>query len=224
MKNFIVFAWGILPSLLEGTLLTIELSIVCISIGILFGIILGIARVYANKTIYWIVAVYVDLLRGFPCMVLLFMFFYGLGDVGILLNPVLAAGLALGINTSVYQAEYFRGAIFAVKPEQMLAARSMGLSKWEAIRYVIFPQAIRLVIPSSSNEIIYMVKYSSIAFLVGVPDLMARANIAGSFYFRYFEAYLVAALIYLIIIFFLAKILNILEKKASIPGLQLRQG
>ena len=224
MKNFIVFAWKILPSLLEGTILTIELSIVCISIGIIFGIILGIARVYGNKPIYWIVTVYVEILRGFPCMVLLFLIYYGLGDVGILLNPVLAAGLALGINTSVYQAEYFRGAILAVNPGQMVAARSMGLSKWGAIRYVIFPQAIRLVLPSSSNEIIYMVKYSSIAFIVGVQDLMARANIKGSFYFRYFEAYLVAALIYLVIIFSLTKILSILEKKASIPGLQLRQG
>jgi polar amino acid transport system permease protein len=224
MKDFIVFAWKILPSLLEGTILTIELSIVCISIGILFGIILGIARVYGNKPVYWIVTVYVEILRGFPCMVLLFIIYYGLGDIGILLNPVLAAGLALGINTSVYQAEYFRGAILAVKPGQMVAARSMGLSKWKAIRYVIFPQAIRLVLPSSSNEIIYMVKYSSIAFIVGVQDLMARANIEGSFYFKYFEAYLVAALIYLVIIFSLTKILEILEKKASIPGLQLRQG
>ena len=216
MKDFIVFAWKILPSLLEGTILTIELSIVCISIGILFGIILGIARVYGNKPVYWIVTVYVEILRGFPCMVLLFIIYYGLGDIGILLNPVFAAGLALGINTSVYQAEYFRGAI--------LAARSMGLSKWKAIRYVIYPQAIRLVLPSSSNEIIYMVKYSSIAFIVGVQDLMARANIEGSFYFKYFEAYLVAALIYLVIIFSLTKMLEILEKKASIPGLQLRQG
>ena len=224
MKDFFIFAWKILPSLLEGTILTIELSIVCISLGILFGIILGIARVYGNKPIYWVVTAYVEILRGFPCMVLLFIIYYGLGDIGILLNPVLAAGLALGINTSVYQAEYFRGAILAVKPGQMVAARSMGLSKWKAIRYVIYPQAIRLVLPSSSNEIIYMVKYSSIAFIVGVQDLMARANIEGSFYFKYFEAYLVAALIYLVIIFSLTKMLEILEKKASIPGLQLRQG
>lgn len=224
MDNFFAFAWKILPDLLDGAKLTVEISVVCISAGIIFGILLGTARVYSNRVIYWLVTAYVEFLRGTPCIVQLFFIYYGLGDMGILLKPVLAAGLALGINTSVYQAEYFRGAILSVKPGQMIAARALGLSKWRAIRYVIFPQAIRLVIPSSSNEIVYMIKYSSVAFTVGVPELMSRADIIGAYYFRYFETYLVATFIYVVIVLLVAKLLNTLERKAIIPGLQMRQG
>jgi len=224
LDNFFAFAWKILPDLLDGAKLTVEISVVCISAGIIFGILLGTARVYSNRVIYWLVTAYVEFLRGTPCIVQLFFIYYGLGDMGILLKPVLAAGLALGINTSVYQAEYFRGAILSVKPGQMIAARALGLSKWRAIRYVIFPQAIRLVIPSSSNEIVYMIKYSSIAFTVGVPELMSRADIIGAYYFRYFETYLVATFIYVVIVLLVAKLLNTLERKAIIPGLQMRQG
>ncbi len=210
--------------MLEGAKVTIQLSVICISIGILFGLILGVARVYANKVIYTLVTAYVEFLRGTPCLLQLFFIYYGLGDVGILLKPVIAAGLALGINTSVYQAEYFRGAILSVKPEQMTAARAIGLSKWGAIRYVVLPQALRLVIPSSSNEIVYMFKYTSIAFAVGVPELMAQADMTGAYHFRYFESYVVAAIIYVIMVLIVAKLLHILEKKAAVPGLQLRQG
>ncbi len=223
MVNFYHYAVDILPDMLAGTWITIQLSIVCISIGIIFGMILGVARVYSSKFIYWVVTAYVEFLRGTPCLLQLFFIYYGLGDMGLLLKPVVAAGIALGINTSVYQAEYFRGAIQAIKPGQMIAARSMGLSKWKAIRYVILPQALRLVIPSSSNEIIYMFKYTSVAFAVGVPELLAQADLTGAMNFRYFESYIVAAIIYTIMVFIVAEILSIIEKKAYVPGLQLAQ-
>lgn len=223
MLSFIHYAWKILPSMLQGAQVTIELSVVCITVGILFGLILGVARVYGNKLIYGLVTAYVEFLRGTPCLLQLFFIYYGLGDVGILFKPVIAAGLALGINTSVYQAEYFRGAILSVKPNQMVAARAMGLSKWAAIRHVILPQALRLVIPASSNEIVYMLKYTSIAFAVGVPDLMAQADLTGAYYFEYFQSYLVAAIIYVIMVLVVAKILHIIESKAAVPGLQLQK-
>lgn len=221
MVNFYHYAVDILPDMLAGTWVTIQLSIVCISVGIVFGMILGVARVYSSKFIYWMVTAYVEFLRGTPCLLQLFFIYYGLGDMGLLLKPVVAAGIALGINTSVYQAEYFRGAIQAIKPGQMIAARSMGLSKWKAIRYVILPQALRLVIPSSSNEIIYMFKYTSVAFAVGVPELLAQADLTGAMNFRYFESYVVAAIIYTIMVFIVAKIMSMIEKKVYIPGLQL---
>jgi len=222
MNDFFEYAWKILPDLLDGAKLTLELSAVCISIGIVFGILLGITRVYGSKTVYWLATAYVELIRGTPLMVQIFFLYYGLGDVGIILKPLLAAGIALGINTSAYQAEYFRGAIQAVKPGQRLAARAMGLSKWRAVRYIVFPQAIRLVIPSSANEMVTMVKASSLAFIVGVPELMSRANIAGAYHFKYFETYVVTAIIYVVIVLLLAQFLNLLERKSAIPGLQLR--
>lgn len=223
MISFFHYAIEILPDMLSGAWITIQLSVVCITVGILFGMMLGVARVYSSKYIYWIVTGYVEFLRGTPCLLQLFFIYYGLGDMGLLLKPVIAAGLALGINTSVYQAEYFRGAIQSIKPGQMTAARAMGLSKWKAIRYVILPQALRLVIPSSSNEIIYMFKYTSVAFAVGVPELLAQADITGAMNFRYFESYLLAAIIYTIMVFTVAKIMGLIEKKVYVPGLQLMQ-
>jgi len=223
MVSFFNYAIEILPEMLSGAWVTIQLSIVCITVGIIFGMVLGVARVYSTRFIYWMVTAYVEFLRGTPCLLQLFFIYYGLGDMGILLKPILAAGIALGINTSVYQAEYFRGAIQSIKPGQMVAARAMGLGKWGAIRYVILPQALRLVIPSSSNEIIYMFKYTSIAFAVGVPELLAQADITGAMNFRYFESYLVAAIFYTIMVFFVAKIMNMIERKAYVPGLQLAQ-
>ncbi|MBI9092480.1 MAG: amino acid ABC transporter permease [Desulfobacterium sp.] len=223
MISFFHYAIEILPDMLSGAWVTIQLAVVCITVGILFGMVLGVARVYSSKYIYWIVTGYVEFLRGTPCLLQLFFIYYGLGDMGLLLKPVIAAGIALGINTSVYQAEYFRGAIQSIKPGQMTAARAMGLSKWKAIRYVILPQALRLVIPSSSNEIIYMFKYTSVAFAVGVPELLAQAEINGAMNFRYFESYLLAAIIYIIMVFTVAKIMAIIEKKVYVPGLQLMQ-
>jgi polar amino acid transport system permease protein len=105
----------------------------------------------------------------------------------------------------------------------MTAARAMGLGKWKAIRYVILPQALRLVIPSSSNEIIYMFKYTSVAFAVGVPELLAQADLTGAMNFRYFESYVVAAILYTIMVFAVAKIMAMIETKVYIPGLQLAQ-
>lgn len=223
MVSFLNYAMEILPDMLSGAWVTIQLSVVCITIGIVFGMVLGVARVYSSKVIYWIVTAYVEFLRGTPCLLQLFFIYYGLGDMGLLLKPILAAGIALGINTSVYQAEYFRGAIQSIKPGQMVAARAMGLGKWKAVRYVILPQALRLVIPSSSNEIIYMFKYTSVAFAVGVPELLAQADLTGSMNFRYFESYLVAAFIYTIMVFIVAKIMSTIEKKVYVPGLQLAQ-
>lgn len=223
MVSFFDYAIKILPDMLSGAWVTIQLSVVCITLGIIFGIVLGVLRVYSSKFVYWIVTAYVEFLRGTPCLLQLFFIYYGLGDMGLLLKPILAAGLALGINTSVYQAEYFRGAIQSIKPGQMVAARAMGLGKWQSVRYVILPQALRLVIPSSSNEIIYMFKYTSVAFAVGVPELLAQADLTGSMNYRYFESYVVAAIIYTLMVFFVAKIMSMVEKKAYVPGLQLAQ-
>jgi len=223
MVSFFNYAIKILPDMLSGAWVTIQLSVVCITLGIIFGMVLGVLRVYSSKFIYWIVTAYVEFLRGTPCLLQLFFIYYGLGDMGLLLKPILAAGLALGINTSVYQAEYFRGAIQSIKPGQMVAARAMGLGKWQSVRYVILPQALRLVIPSSSNEIIYMFKYTSVAFAVGVPELLAQADLTGSMNYRYFESYVVAAIIYTLMVFFVAKVMSMVEKKAYVPGLQLAQ-
>lgn len=223
MPDFLKLAWNILPALLEGTVVTLELTAICILSGFILGLLVALGRVYGNKPIYALTTGYVELIRGTPLLVQLFIIYYGLPDVGILLQPILAAGIALGINTSAYQAEYFRGAIQSISAEQMIAARSLGMGRFKAIRHIILPQALRIVIPQWSNELIYMLKYTSLVFMVGVPDLMARAKIIGSRNFRYFEVFLIVGLIYLIIVTIFAKLLDILEKRVKIPGLEMKR-
>lgn len=222
MVSFFALARNILPDLLQGTVVTLELTFVCILSGFVLGIMVALGRVYGNKLIYALATSYVELIRGTPLLVQLFLIYYGLPDVGIVLHPILAAGIALGINTSAYQAEYFRGAIQSIPAGQMIAARSLGMGKLESVWYIIIPQALRLAIPPWSNELIYMLKYTSLAFVVGVPELMGRANIIAARNFRYFDVYLIVAIIYVVIVNLFASLLSLVEKRVKIPGLEMK--
>lgn len=218
--DFFRLAWEIGPRLLDGTAVTLELTAICITSGFVVGLALSLGRVYGNKLVYGITTTFVEMVRGTPLLVQLFIIYYGLPDVGILLDPLLAAGIALGLNTSAYQAEYFRGAIQSVSAGQMTAARSIGMSRVGAIKSIILPQALRLAIPSWSNELIYMLKYTSLAFTVGAPELMAKAKIIAARNFRYLEVFIIVAFIYIIIVTGFTKVLDIVEERVKIPGLE----
>ncbi|MCD5408503.1 amino acid ABC transporter permease [Candidatus Bipolaricaulota bacterium] len=220
MFDFWELSSRFLPQLLLGARVTLELTSICIAGGLILGWGLALGRVYGGRIVYSLCTAYVELVRGTPLLVQLFMLYYGLPDVGIVLPPLLAAGVALGMNTAAYQAEYFRGAIQAVPKGQVQAARALGMGRWQAVWYVVLPQAVRLVIPAWSNELIYMLKYSSLAFIVGVPELMGRANLIAARNFRYFEIYLVVAVIYVALVGMLAGLLGWLERKTRLPGLE----
>jgi len=169
--NFFELAWSILPALLRGTVVTLEITGISISIGFILGILLALGRIYGNKSIYIVATTYVEVIRGTPLLTQLFLLYFGLPSIGIMLSPFLAAIIGMGLNSGAYQAEYFRGAIQAVKSGQMMAARSVGMNKFKAVRYIILPQMLRIVIPSWSNELIYLVKYSSLAYMIQAPVL-----------------------------------------------------
>ena len=105
-----------------------------------------------------------------------------------------------------------------------MAARAIGMSKFKSIKNIIIPQALRIVIPSWSNELIYTLKYSSVAYMIGAPELMAQAKFITAKNFRYFEVFIVVAFIYLVIVLVLSRILDFIEKKVRIPGLQVSEG
>lgn len=217
--NFFEFAWSILPKLLQGSLISLELTFLAISIGFVLGIPLSLSRVYGNKIIYTLATIYVEVFRGTPILTQLFILYFGLPSIGIMLSPFTAAVIGLGLNSAAYQAEYFRGAIQAVKDGQMVAARSIGMSKIKAIRYIILPQMFRLVIPSWSNELILLLKASSIAYMIQVSELVSVGRQIASRNFRTFEVFLVIAFIYFVIVEVLNRILHSVERKIKIPGL-----
>jgi polar amino acid transport system permease protein len=137
------------------------------------------------------------------------------------LSAFTSAYLALGLNSSAYQAEYFRGAIQAISSGQMMAARSIGMSRIKAIRYVIIPQAFRFAIPAWSNEAVSMIKISSIVYLIAVPEMLYIAKELMAKYFNPFQTYITVGVVYLVVIGAMTLLLNLMERRLKIPGLEL---
>ena len=218
----LVFSWSWLPKLGQGLGLTLELTGLSMALGAVLGLILAVLRVYGRGPLYpayLLASGYVHLFRGTPLLVQLMTIYFALPTVGVRFSPLGAGILALTLNTAAYQAEYFRGAIQSVRAGQMQAALALGLSRLQAIRYVVLPQALRLVIPPWSNELIYMVKGSAVVYLIGVLELMGQAKNIAARTFRNFEVYIVVALFYLALIFLLTVILRVVERRTRIPGL-----
>lgn len=218
------FAGVVLPQFLRAVIVTIELTAVGIAGGFVLGLALGLTRVYAHRALSGIANVYIQLMRGTPLVVQVCVVYFGLppyfSALGLKPMSRLAAGcLAMALNSAAYQAEYIRGAIQAISAGQMLAARSMGMSKAQAVRHVILPQALRIVLPSWSNEVIYTLLYSSTVYFIGLTDLSFASMNAASKYARPVEAYAIAGVMYLVMVVFLSRILAFAETRLRIPGL-----
>lgn len=218
----LVFDWAWLPRLGDGLLLTAQLTSACMALGAVLGVVISLLRVYARgwwSPLYGLASAYVHLFRGTPLLVQLMIIHFGFPNMGIVFTPFVSGLVAMSLNTAAYQAEYFRGAIQSVKAGQMMAARSLGLTRLQAIRLVILPQALRLAIPPWSNELIYMLKYSSIVYMVGAMDLMGVGRTIAAKNFRFLELFLVVAFVYLAVVLLLTLALRWVEKRLRIPGL-----
>jgi polar amino acid transport system permease protein len=221
MNEFLEFFQTALPDLYTGGIITIKLTAVGLGLGFLLGLPAAVMRVYGGKYLRWIAVGYIELFRGTPVLVQLFLVYFGLPDLGLTLTRMTAAYIVLGLNSGAYQAEYFRGAIQAVGSGQMMAARAIGMSRIEAIRHIVLPQALRLVIPAWSNEPTSLLKSSAIAFLIAVPDLMTKAKTIAAHTYNPIGSYLSVAIVYLLIVFLLNGASSFVEKKVRIPGLEL---
>ncbi len=219
MSEFLEFGAEHLPDILEGLPIPLGLWALAMAIGALFGLLLAWARLYGNKLIYGAATAYVEIFRGTPMLVQMLFIYLGLPEIGIVFDPFTAAVIAIGLNTSAYQAEYFRGAIRSIPRGQLQAARAMGMSQFQGSRWIILPQALRRVIPQWSNEAILELKYTSIAYAIGVSELTARAEKVGYETFMFFEVFMLLALIYIVLTGTVAQILQFLEKRTAIPGL-----
>ena len=208
-----------MPKLLDGLSVTFLLTIVALTVGFVLGLSLALGRVYGNKVISSVCVVYIEIIRGTPLLVQLFILYYGLPSIGILLSPLSAALLGLSMNSGAYQAEYLRGSIQAIPTGQMVAARTLGMNKMQSIKNVVLPQALRISIPAWSNELIYLFKYTSIAYIIQVRELTAEGLLITAKNFRFIETFVIIALIYLIFTLIISEIVDRLEKRFSIPGL-----
>lgn len=221
MIGEITFIEAIIPELLKGLAVTCRLSAVALLLGLGLGLVTAVLRVYGSGLLKAAAVVYSEVIRGTPLLVQLFILYYGLPDAGINLNRMTAGYLALGINSGAYQAEYFRGAIQSVQSGQMSAARSLGMTKLQAVIYVILPQALRLALPTWANEVIYMIKYASVVYTIAVPELLARGQMLNAKYFKPVPIFFAVSVIYITVITLIAMFTDSLERKLRIPGLAM---
>lgn len=203
--------------------MTLKLIFWSIPIGLIIGIIIALGRVYGNIFLSLLSKVYIVFFRGTPLLIQLFILYYGFPSIGIYLSPFVASIIGFILCSSAYHAEYIRGAIQSVKSGQVLAAQALGMSKFNAILNIILPQALRRSIPGCSNEIIYLIKYSSLAFMVTCIELTGAGKIIASRYFTYTEVFLVIGAVYLITVSIATKLLNLLEAKLDFPGSGVRK-
>ena len=211
------------PYLLEGTLVALELLLAFMSLGFVVGLALSIAEVYGNRLLSTLALMVERFFRGVPAVVLIFLFYYGISD-GYDLSPFGAATLALGFRTGAYQSQIFKGAIQAVGSGQMIAARAIGMSKFQAVWSIILPQALRFAIGPWSNEFASELKDTSLAYTIGVVELLRRAKYIVSYtYGNALVVYGLCAILYLILIRLGNMVLYRIESKLSMPGFEMRR-
>jgi polar amino acid transport system permease protein len=200
------------------------LTFISLFFGFLLGIVLALGRVYGNKIISGVCIGYIEIIRGTPLLVQLFILYFGLPSIGIRLSPIEAALLGLSLNSGAYQAEYLRGSIQSVESGQMIAAKTLGMTTMQSIRNIILPQALRISIPAWSNELIYLLKYTSIAYIIQVEELTAEGKFIAAETFRYLEIFAIIAIIYLVLTTVFTEIVDKIEKRYSIPGIGVEKG
>ncbi len=220
MSSTIHFITEILfPPLLEGLGVTIRLILYSAPVGVIVGVLIAVGRVYGNKLISSFCFLYTLFFRGAPLLVQLFILYFALPSLGLYLTPFAAAVIGFILCSGAYHSEYIRGAIQSIKSGQMMAAEALGMSKFHAIVSIILPQALRRALPGCSNEIIYLVKYSSLAYMVTCIELTGAGKIVASRYFEFTLVFLVVGAIYLVMVSAITVVLNSLERKMEIPGI-----
>jgi polar amino acid transport system permease protein len=211
----------VIPYLDRGLLMSLQLIVPAALIGGFIGVVMGVLRVFGSPAVRHIADAFVAVVRGVPLTVQLMVLYFGLPSIPyikIYLSPYTAALIGFIICTSAYQSEYVRGALLSIRQGQIKAAQALCMTRWQIILSVVVPQAVRRALPGCGNEIIYLVKYSSLAYLVTCIELTGEAKVLVSRTFRPTEVYLVAACYYLIMVSAATWLLAKLEKKLTIPG------
>jgi polar amino acid transport system permease protein len=212
------FYQELLAALNQGLLMSLALIVPSALGGVLIGISAGALRVFGDRWVRLLGDGYAALFRGTPLVVQLFVLYFGLPNVGVYLSPYAAAVTGFMLCSGAYQSEYVRGALLSIKRGQYFGAQALGFTPWQTVRCIIVPQAVRRAIHGCGNEIVYLIKYSSLAYVVTCMELTGEGKTIATEYFRFTEVFAIIGLYYLALvslaIFFLKKI----EQRLYIPG------
>lgn len=204
-----------LPLMLKGAAWTLLLAVASVLFGAVIGTIVAITRLAKVPGLSQFAALYVSCMRGTPLLVQLFVIYFGLPSIGIQFDPISAGILGLSLNVGAYLSETIRGAINGVEHGQWNAARSLGLTQAQTLRYVIGPQALRLAVPSLSNSLISLIKDTSLVSVIAVGELMLATKEVIATTFQPFPLYLAAAGIYWAMSAFFEKLQRKLEVRLN---------
>lgn len=203
-----------LPYLIQGALITIEITLMAVGIGFFIGLFAGIARICRIKALRIIATIYADCIRGTPLLVQIFLIYFALPMlIHAQINPFVAAVTACAINSGAYVSEIFRAGIQAIDQGQFEAGRSLGLSWWQTMYYIILPQAFHNILPPLGNEFITMLKDSSLVSVIGFEELTRRGQLIIAQTYASFEIWMTVAALYLIMTLAIAKFVSFMEHK-----------
>lgn len=226
-SNFLTNMWNIFlenwPSYLTGTRNTILISIIGTTIGLGIGVLVGIMRTFPQSKTPWkaglqkvinaLLGFYIAIFRGTPMIVQAMVFYYGSAIVlGWDMKPMTAAFIIVSINTGAYMAEVVRGGINSIDQGQFEGAKSVGMSHWQTMREIVLPQVFRNIMPSVANEFVINIKDTSVLNVISVNELFFTSNTIASTNYRFFETFLVTAIIYFILTWIVTTIIGRLEK------------
>lgn len=208
----------ILLTLLRGAGYTLLITLSCAATALVVGLGIAIARELGGRWLAAVLSVIVYVLRGVPMLVLLFVVFFGLPGIGADVPPLVAMMLSLGLISGAYLAEVFRGALAAVNPNEVLAAQSMGFTRFETLRLIKLPQMMRFSVPGMVNELTTVLKYSPFAYTVGLPEITKQAMALVATTMRGLEIYAAIGLLYFAIYRLLLAAVRLVEKRYAIAG------
>ena len=201
------------PSLLKGAGITIFISVASMILAITLGLILTLLRLYSRLPLSTLASAYVEIYRGTPLLIQLYILYYGLPNIGISLSPLLAAFLGLGMNYAAYESELYRAGVNAVPKGQMEAALSLGMPKGLAIKRIVMPQAMRIALPGITNDFIALFKDSSLVSVIAMVELTKTYSILAATTLKFFELGLIVAILYFAMSYPLSLLARRLEER-----------
>ncbi|WP_407855158.1 ABC transporter substrate-binding protein/permease [Enterococcus hailinensis] len=204
------------PYYLSGAKYTILLAFVGVLFGLIFGSLLALMKLSKNKLLKALAVIYIEYVRGTPLLVQIFIVYFGTGVVGLDLSKLLAGCIAVSLNSAAYVAEIVRAGINAVNKGQMEAARSLGMNQKEAMRFIIFPQAIKNILPALGNEFVTIIKESSVVSVIGVSELIFQTGVVQGASFKPFLPYVLVSLIYFAMTFCISRLLGLVERRMGL--------
>lgn len=210
--------WQILALLGQGIAYTVMVTLACSATGLVLGLGIAMLRQLNFTGVNRLLSLLVYVLRAIPVLVLLFIVFFGLPNIGLQVPPLVSMMLSLGVIAGAYLAEVFRGALASIDPNEIMAAEAMGLSRWQILKDIELPQMLRFSVPGMINEFTTVLKYSPFAYTVGIPDVMKQAMALSAATLRGVEIYLAVGLIYFAIYKILVSLIWAMEKRWRIPG------